>query len=323
MSFSDISTLAEAEHFAALHGIRVTPSDRSNIQKAQQSEQQRLRQLAHDTPQQGSILTRLVEVFNRLYPRFLESLTHIGDVILTLTQTIIISFGIPIVLFLLLIVEQQRVVGGIHLFEYDLTLASFAAWALVLLNLTLEFAVVYIEQNSGYQDERPLRFSLRLWRRQLAYTLGLGESWQEQVGSPALRFRRLLTLITWTILALALAGSMEIVIAQTTGAWYVAIAHIFLQSSLLDMLTWSGGLLFAAAAVFSVQGLTRYIAVRCVDILSRMESHEEQDGNEMQESLENVAVQYILSKVAAKHPELVGEVAASLPVPLALTQDNA
>jgi hypothetical protein len=208
------------------------------------------------------------------------------------------------------------------LFEHDLTLAAFAAWALVLLNLTLEFAVEYIEHNAGYQSEHPFRFSLRLWRQNLAYALGLGADWHEQTGSPAQRFRRLLTLVTWTILALALAGSMRAVIAETEGAWYEAIAHILLESSLLDMLTWTGGLLFAAAAVFSVQGLSRYVAVRCIDILSRMEAHEDQDDSEMQEALEGVAVQYILSKVAGKHPELVGEV-ASLPVPLAVIQDNA
>jgi hypothetical protein len=76
--------------------------------------------------------------------------------------------------------------------------------------------------------------------------------------------------VTFTILALALAGSMKVVIQQQSGAWYSALWAILTQSNLLDMMTWLGGLLFAAAAVFSAQGLSRYVAIRTVEIRASM-----------------------------------------------------
>jgi hypothetical protein len=63
---------------------------------------------------------------------------------------------------------------------------------------------------------------------------------------------------------------MKVVIQQQSGAWYGALWAILTQSNLLDMMTWLGGLLFAAAAVFSAQGLSRYVAIRTVEIQASM-----------------------------------------------------
>lgn len=260
-----IQTIEQAEQYAAQHGLVLSPTDRAKIASIQAAERTRLEQI---NPARKTWADR----FNEFYPRLLRSVIGTGETILTFSQTIITALGVPVVLVLLLIVEHHRVVEGILLFDPSPAFAGFAAAALVLLNLVLEFQVHYLEHQAGYSEARAQRWSLRIWSRNLAYRLGMGREWREQELSPATRYKRLLRLVTFTILALALVGSMRTIIAETEGAWYTAIVTIASESSLLLMLTWVGGLLFAAAAVLSAQGLSRYVAIRCVEILAQMEA---------------------------------------------------
>lgn len=214
----------------------------------------------------------MIQKFNRWYPQFLSALHGIADVLMTLTQTVAVSFGVPAVLVILLYVEQQRVMHGIALFETGMMLSSLASWALVLVNLVLEFQVHYIEQTEGYHEQRQARFSLRRWGKDVLYFIGWGNGWEERYQSPALRYKRLLSLVTFTILALSLAGSMREAMEQQTGAWYQALVAILLQSNLSDMAVWLGGLLFALTAVMSAQGLSRYVAIRAAKVTAQMQS---------------------------------------------------
>lgn len=216
-----------------------------------------------------------MENFNQFYPKFLQSLIYVGELLLTLAQTVIISFGIPLVLVFLLVVEHARIVHGLELFEADTALASFAGWALVLTNLVLEFQVHHLEQKAGYNEASKAQFSLRIWARNLFYIAGFTRNWQERPLSPAHHYRKLLSLVTFTILALALTGSMRTVIEQQQGAWHQAIKTIVTDSSLLEMITWAGGLLFALAAILSAQGLSRYIALRCSEIIAGKDKAEQ------------------------------------------------
>lgn len=288
MNEKEITNLQEAESYAASIGLVLTPADREKIAKLQQADQERIRSITAEKP------VGMVDQFNAFYPRFLEFLIGVGEVLLTFSQTLIIAFGVPITLVLLLVVEQQRVVHGIALFEVEGALASFAATALVLLNLALEFLIHYIEQQAHYEPDRARRWSLRIWWKNARYTLGIGNDWIAQELSPAQRFRGLLRLVTFTILALALAGSMREVIANTEGAWHEALISIITESNLSLMTTWLGGLLFAAAAVLAAQGLSRYVAVKCAEILARMQSQ----ATPEQQALDTSAVQYIMARAA-------------------------
>lgn len=294
---TEINTLQQAERYAAERGYILSPEDRLAIAEAQRMERDRIASLE-------SVGTRqpLIAAFNKHYPRLLKFLNGIGEVILTLSQTLIVSVGVPVVLLLLMVVEQQRVTHGIGLFEVDPSLAGFAATALVLLNLTLEFTIEHIEHKAGYMPAPDARFSLRSWWRGMAYTLGAG-TWEPQALSPAQRYRKLLRLVTFSILALALAGSMRTVISSISGAWYVALGRIIGESSLSEIATWIGGLLFAAAAVLSAQGLSRYVAIRCVEILAGMTHTTDAETQQGTSAIEGVAVQYIVGRVRQHNAE--------------------
>ena len=309
----NITTLEQAEAYAASIGIALSPSDRNKIAAVQRSERERLQQLFPDDSQHS-----FADRWNNFYPKLLETIIGIGETVLTFAQTVIVALGVPLVLVLLLIVEHQRVVHGIALFEADSSLASFAALALVLLNLVLEFQVHYVEHRAGYEQARAARWSLRLWARNMAYRLGMGENWTAQQLSPAERYRRLLSLVTFSILALALAGSMRSVIEATPGAWYEALIAIVRESDLLTMLTWLGGLLFAAAAVLSAQGLSRYVAIRCVEIVTSMKARgaaqSDPYADEISRAGAMAALAIINDRQAKKAPKAAPAVAPAIEV---------
>lgn len=289
----NMKTLQDVEQYAAEQGIVLTTNERDEIARIQQSERQRL-------AQSSSSETTLADRFNAFYPRLLAFLAHMGDTILTFTQAVIVSLGVPIVLVLLLAVEHQRVLHGIMLFETEYALANFAAFALVLLNLVLEFQVHYIEHQAGYEQDTSSRWSLRLWLRNMSYRIGLSKDWQPIAQSPAQRYHALLRLVTFSILALALVGSMRDVIARQSGTWHEALIHILLNSSLIDMMTWLGGLLFAMAAVLSAQGLSRYVALRCVEILATSPSASDAQYHAIEQAGAMAALAIVNAKLEKK-----------------------
>lgn len=217
----------------------------------------------------------LISAFNRHYPTFLEFLVGLGDVIMMTARTTLVSLGLPVLLCLLLYVEHERVKHGISLFETSHNLASLGAWALVLANTTLEFLVHYVEDRAGYRHPAKTAFSLRLWAGNVAYALGLGRGWSARLLSPAHEQRRILRLVTVAILALALTGSMESALAGQAGAWYMGLAAIVTESSLLEFVVWAGGLLFTLAAVRLAQVVTGYIARKCAEISLTIATREE------------------------------------------------
>lgn len=300
-----MSQLQQAMEHAAAHGVKLTAADYAAMAAIQQAEQERARAL--DAGKRWDIAA-LVDAFNRYYPAFLRGLVGLSQVLITTSQTVIVSFGVPIVLVLLLIVEHSRVMHGILLFETSAALASFAAWSLVILNTTLEFVIHHIEQQAGYHAALAQRASLRLHWQSLTYWIGIRRDWQPIALSPAHRYKKLLKLVTFSILALALAGSMKGVIAEMstleTGAtvfWYKALWLIATQSTLAQMTTWAGGLLFALAAVAGAQNLTAYLANRVAEIIAQMEKvtakADEKPG-------EAAAAQYIMAKVAERELKL-------------------
>jgi hypothetical protein len=268
VDINELTNLQDLEQIAAKNGIRFTKADYKNIRKAQDEARQNYEiERAAELEAAGNTWA---DRFMRWYPKLLETIANAGNILITISQSLIVNIGVPLVLILLLIVEQQRVYHGIELFEVNQGLAAFAATSLVVLNLVLEVIAYHVEYTKGYEAERDKRWSLRIAFRNFLYRIGWGDDWRVQQLSPAQWAHSLLRIVTFTILALALAGSMKVVIQQQSGAWYSALWAILTQSNLLDMMTWLGGLLFAAAAVFSAQGLSRYVAIRTVEIRASM-----------------------------------------------------
>jgi len=207
----------------------------------------------------------LVDRFLKNYPKLLQFISELTLVIFSILKTLMTTVGVPIILVLLAIVEVNRVEAGNKTFEDKTTLALFGAWVLVLLNLVVEFKIHHVENTSNYVPDVPLQRSLRLFKQNIAYRLGVGKDWEARLANPANAFIRVQSLITFAIIALALSGSMkDEILAQGEIAWHVAFTNIMFSSSLNTMTTWVGGLLFTITAVYSAQIVARYIAIQAL-----------------------------------------------------------
>lgn len=213
-------------------------------------------------------MNETVESKNKItMTRFTETMHNISGGLMLFGQTMISAFFVIVILCLVLFVEIQRVAHGIQLFELSTELAYFGAFVVVMMLLTLEFVIHYVESKNGYHQERKSDFSLRLLWQWLFYFLGVGDSWQARLKSPAQSIKSYSRLLTVTILALALGGSMKEAISKVQGNWIQGLQTIALESSLLEIVEWSGGLLFALALVIGAQRLTAYVAQRASETL--------------------------------------------------------
>lgn len=212
--------------------------------------------------------------------RFTEMMHNISGAMMLGGQTLISAFFVIVILILVLFVEIQRVAHGIELFEKSTKLAYLGAFVLVMMLLTLEFVIHYIESKTGYHQQRKRDFSFRLMWQWLVYVSGFGDTWQERLKSPAQSIKTYSRLLTMTILALALGGSMSEALASVSGNWIQGLQTIALESSLLEIVEWTGGLLFALALVIGAQRLTAYVAQRAAETLSQSSDGQSIDDTE-------------------------------------------
>lgn len=241
--------------------------------------------------------------WNQLLLASLDSLLIVGDWLMLGSQTLIVSFGVPVVLVLAVIVEQQRVKHGIELFEQEPALAALGSWVLVIINLVFEFQAHHIEHRAGYKIPDAAQFSLRVVAANTLYILGIGKAWQARQLSPAKRYYEVGRIVTISILTLALAGSMKTqLVSQNNKPWLEGIVSIVTDSSLMEMSVWAGGLLFAFAAVTSAQASSRYIATRVIEIRNSMQRRKATERTNERQTFEDDGSQSVHS--FAVHSEM-------------------
>lgn len=208
----------------------------------------------------------IFEKFELYFPHFLDVLTKINDVFLTLLRTLILTVGIPAILIAIMYVEIPRVSKGIQFFEENIRFADMSALVLVLTNKVVEFLIVYQNRKYGWPDSIKYSFSIRVFLRRItAFFFG------KQRKSPAYRYESISSLVLWSILILALLGSMRSAIHSVDGmTWYTGIEHILVASSLGEIIAWIGGLFFAFTLVTTDQGIANYISIYTADVLVKM-----------------------------------------------------
>jgi hypothetical protein len=219
---------------------------------------------------------------------------------------------------MLLIVEQQRVYHGISLFETFSALAAFSATALVALNLILEMLTSWVEHRENYKEPVKQKFSLYLVLQWWNYFTGQDTTPRKL--SPALRFKTVQRIVTVAILALALAGSMRSVIETKDGSWLAALRAVLVESTLLQMATWIGGLLFAVAAVYAAQALSKYVAEKVVEIVAIMQSNIDDKPERIAQASGMAAAYYMAGKfketIKAQRRASVAGVASAANTPI-------
>lgn len=213
---------------------------------------------------------------NWTYIDFLEGIIHLSDIVQVFLQTLFVSFGIPLVLSGLLIVEHHGVNAGAGLF-LEVDAAWLAALVLVIANMIIEFMIVHKEHADGYHRELRTSWSLRLLVQGIGYRIGIGKNWQPRPQSPASRFIAMRHGVTAAVFVLALSGRMHdaiVRVSTTVNAQGVSVSvplsdgvrNLLTISTLQDVMIWLGGTILTMIAITSAQNLTNHIAVRVIEI---------------------------------------------------------
>lgn len=222
--------------------------------------------------------------FIKIYPKLISFLVMLSDSILILVRTLIVTIGVPITLVFIMFVETERVAHGIEIFEANANMASLASWVLIILNMVLEFLIVYKEHSSGYSQPTKYRWSLKMFFKNLVYRFGFHKENEER--SPAYAFEFVLFAVTFGILFLALLGSMKGELERYDTTWHQTLLSILTQSTLIELLTWTSGLIFAFTLVISAQGLSNYVAYHTTAVLESMINIKQSMEREEKELLE-------------------------------------
>jgi len=288
-----MATFQELEQAAARQGVVLTAKDRKQIGELQNAERARLDGIAKKAVSR-------VDRFNQSYSKFLDVMLHVQDLVQAFARTLIVGFGMTAILIIALIVEQQRLVDGLGMFERREATAHFAAWFLVLLNASLEFVIHFEDTRRGWNEHAGSVWSLRIALNNLRYRLGLGSQWQTRDQPPSFWARQLLGLVTAGVLLLALFGSMKEQMALQAGrAWHEGLRAIVETSDLTLAVTWLSGFVFALVAVKGAQGTARYLARRTSEVITELQ-HEQHAQNDHSAALDAVAAAYLENKLAAK-----------------------
>ena len=210
----------------------------------------------------------LMTMFIRYYPQLLDAIIKVSDAFLALVRNVLVSFGIPVVLLMIISVEIPRVAHGVGFLEPDERFAYLTAAVIVISNKVIEFLIVYEQTKAGELPEYYL-FSVR---RML---IGLRDIIFKKRAAPAAhRYIVMSNFITATILLMALLGSMRVAIAELPDmVWYEALWDIVANSNLQRMLTWTSGTVLTAALVVIARGLAHYIAVDTTHVIDELKEN--------------------------------------------------
>lgn len=204
--------------------------------------------------------------------QLVNAMNYLGDMTVTLARNLIIMTVVPILL-LALYVEQSRVQHGIELFEPDPRLAPLAGWMIVLANLLNELIIHYIYQVNNYHPPPPEKFTLRKFAMRVLQFIGINPygRWTPEVKGPAHRWESIRSMITFTILFLAMAGSLGTLFEDIDNIpWYQGLWHILTKSDFNSFILVISGLIYALAVVLVSQSLAMYVSRRAVQFAAEI-----------------------------------------------------
>lgn len=221
--------------------------------------------------------------FDLSYIQVLDGIASVGNAVLMFIQTLFVAFGLPVVLLCVLVAEFLAVKTGLG---FDPGQSTIGAFALVMLNVLLEFQSVHIENKRNHSAE-VYAFSLRSLASGAWSAAGLGQlvvgkvkigvPYKKIKVSPAQRFRNLQTVVTLIIIGLSIFGRLEVLLAKVIlGADSAAIPFmdgikaLEFQSTLLDLGHILGAALFTFGSVRGAQVVSNYIAIKVNEALADM-----------------------------------------------------
>lgn len=211
--------------------------------------------------------------FDLFYPKFLNRISKISNIIYTLIKNILTTIAIPINLAFVLAVEVPRVQAGIETFDENPTHALGGAVVIVLTQMVLEFLIHNIEEANNWHEKEQYRWTLKSLTDSISYFFGIGKIEKEKYRrSPSIYYKMASNLNAAGILVLSIIGSLSSQIGAVSGQidattnqkipWNIGLEKLFLTSDLKTFTAVIGGLIMAVVLVTISTRYSRYVAIQ-------------------------------------------------------------
>jgi hypothetical protein len=268
------------------NGKVLTPHQRQQIADSQQAAVTAVvQQYQASKPQPKTIELNRIDRILVNVPGFVRIISDIGNTLTTVTQSMIPA-SLPLLLVGLIFAEAERVRYGVALFETHSYLTYLVAYILVIGNAFVELAIQHRHNQAGYIRGTGQQFSLRILLSRIGYLVGFGEQWQPLPKSPAVRLERLQWTLTAAILFLAISGSMTDTIRQADGNWREGIRSIAVDSTLLELMTWTSGLVSAVVIVLLTQIIVAYAYGRASEYFGELVARKDNASGQLDPAID-------------------------------------
>lgn len=247
----------ELQNLAAKSGIQVTP-------KQLEAVHQRYAETLKSITENEDSSRKWHERLNAAIPSMQSALTNLAAFLYVFIARFSSTVLVPITLIGIMFGEVWRVQHGLMIFEASPLIAWVLAIVFVLANTVIEFTIFDIEHRAGYQAPPQKLFSFRIVVNGLYYLLGIGEHWQAVTRSPAHHLHKMGVGLKWTILLLALFGSMGQMLSGLEGNIVENLDQLEAETSLYDLAAWILVFLTAVSLVGLTRALTAYLAQEAV-----------------------------------------------------------
>lgn len=216
--------------------------------------------------------TSFYENFTLNYPKLINLVNEISNVIFTILKTFLNTIFLVPILGGVLLVEIPRVQSGVKIFDSDESHSLLAACVLVLSLLTFQFLVLYIEAQEKKEKVKKYKFSLRLLFRNLKYFIGFEEPVEKSLAN---RYERVTSLLEFGVIFLSVVGSLQPSIAIAAASekpWHEALIDIIFNSNADVFFDAAVGIVFAVVIVRTSTTIARYVGEKATDALVEMEN---------------------------------------------------
>lgn len=206
-------------------------------------------------------------------PNAIRFLKEFSNLIYSILYTFLSTLLVPVVLFLIILVEIPRIELGILLFDSNQEHARLFSFVVIFVFLISSSLVFFIENQYG-EFKKQKEWSLRILIKSFFYKIGFSEI---KYKDNAQKYRALASVSKWTTLILSIVGTMQPQIAaQGNLPWYEGLVNVLLNSNIQELSVWFSSGIATFFLISGTSGIAYFISYNAITYLNEIDKRVEQ-----------------------------------------------
>jgi len=205
-------------------------------------------------------------------PNAIRFLKEFSNLIYSILYTFLSTLLVPVVLFLIILVEIPRIELGILLFDSNKEHARLFSFVVIFVFLISSSLVFFIENQYG-EFKKQKEWSLRIFIKSFFYKIGFSEI---KYKDNAQKYRALASVSKWTTLILSIMGTMQPQIAaQGNLPWYEGLVNVLLNSNIQELSVWFSSGIATFFLISGTSGIAYFISYNAITYLNEIDKRVE------------------------------------------------